>query len=161
MKTIPLTQGYVALVDDEDFERVSAFKWCAMVNKRTVYAMRSVGIPGKPRTAMLMHRFILGCAEDVDHRNCNGLDNQRGNLRPATKPQNASNRRKVPGKSSRFKGVSWYSGRRKWHVRITVNGKVIHLGYFTEEYDAAQAYNFAAEEHFGEYAVFNIPIPSM
>lgn len=161
MKTIPLSKGYVALVDDEDFERVSAFKWFVRIKKgkyfSRVYARRQVKIDGKCRDVM-MHSFILGVI-GVDHKNHNGLDNQRRNLRKATEGQNQQNGRQEGGSLSPYRGVFKGWGN-KWRVRIRVNGKRIEVGSFADEVDAATAYNFAAYEHHGEFAIFNTPISS-
>ena len=159
MKEIPLTQGYVALVDDEDFERVNAHKWCVQIDRSNsrprIYAMGRIQRGGK---AMQMHRFVLGHDGPVDHRDHDGLNNQRFNLRPTTKSQNAMNSRKAPGKSSRYKGVSWDAARGKWFACIRQNYKTRPLGRYREECDAAQAYNLAAEMMFGEFAHFNYPL---
>lgn len=101
-----------------------------------------------------MHRAILGAkkGEESDHRNCNGLDNRRANLRLCTTSQNQMNRRKQDGCTSNFKGVFWDKERRKWLSRIHYKGKQIHLGRFYIEKDAAHAYNQAATKFFGEFA---------
>ena len=105
-----------------------------------------------------MHREILnltlGNKLRVDHKNCNGLDNQKQNLRFATKSQNGMNQ-KIRMGTSKYKGVSWHKNRNKWAVWICNNGKRQYLGYFTNEVDAAQAYDRKAKELFGEYARLN------
>ena len=108
MKTIALTQGFVALVDDEDFDRVSAFKWSATKTKTNVYAVRKVQTPLGRTTSQLLHRFIMEVTNprvQVDHKDHNGLNNQRDNLRPGVCGENCGNRRKTRG-ASQFKGVS-------------------------------------------------------
>lgn len=162
MKEIPLTQGYVALVSDEDFERVNAFKWNAAVSRRNgllrVYAKRKIRIDRK-WTTLRMHRFILGCAEDIDHADHNGLNNQRDNLRPATNSQNGANRAKSTNPaSSKWKGVCWRKDLQRWNAYIYVDQARRHLGHFKEECDAALAYNLAASMFFGEFAQYNVPI---
>lgn len=159
MKEIPLTQGYVALVDDEDFERVNAFKWFAVRDKRKVYARRSGERVGKSRLNVHMHRFILGCDKQVDHIDDNGLNNQKRNLRLANDSQNRANQRKQSRPTtSKFKGVSWHRAANAWVAQIGVNGTRKHIGTFKDEVDAAQAYNFMAEEIFGEFASYNTPL---
>ena len=92
MKEISLTKGLVAIIDDEDFERVSRYKWVSLKNKRTVYASRSSDLKGGKKT-MYMHRFIMNPPSDmqVDHINGDGLDNRRVNLRVCTQSQNLKN----------------------------------------------------------------------
>jgi hypothetical protein len=157
MKTITLSQGYVALVDDEDYERVNQFKWCAQVTPRTVYAHRGVKRNGKWTTEK-MHKFISriapGKCVDVDHEDTDGLNNQKYNLRVSTRKQNTYNQRKKSGVSqSQFKGVT-KSGD-NWRARIRVNGSLLHLGCFTTEIQAALAYDQAASKHFGQFALPN------
>ncbi len=159
MKEIPLTHGYVALVDDEDYERVAQFKWHAHIDQETptlIYPSRGLKRSSdRRRTTQAMHIFITGKL-GIDHADGNGLNNQRSNLRPATLSQNMQNRRKWTG-SSRWKGVSWHKKDKCWHARITQNNRAIFLGKFKSEANAAQAYNFAAEELFGEFARLNLP----
>jgi hypothetical protein len=157
MKTIPLTKGYVALVSDEDFERVNAYKWCAKVDPHTVYAIRSLRLEDGKRTTIKMHRFIAGVTNpqiDVDHKDHNGLNNQRENLRVCTRAQNHGNRKKTRGTAT-FKGVTW--DREKWLAGIRINRKRQYLGRFTDEIDAAMAYDDAARQLFGPFALTNFP----
>ncbi len=152
MKEISLTQGKVALVGDEDYEELNASKWCAVKRKGGWYAMG--------RTGILMHRVILEAPPgvQVDHRNHDGLDNRRKNIRLCTSSQNNANRIKKPGCSSTYKGCSWCKARRKWQAYIYVNYKRIFLGYFAKEIEAARAYGQAALEYFGDFA-FQQEIP--
>lgn len=156
MKTIQLTQGFVALVDDADFERVSAHKWCANRNRHTVYAYRK-----DSRRTVYMHRFVCGVIDPkvkVDHEDHNGLNCQRYNLRVATNAQNNMNQKKrSDGLSSKFKGVCWHKRYGKFQADIRLNGKSKFLGMFVSELDAALAYDAAAREHFGEFALCNFP----
>ena len=161
MKTIELNQGQVALVDDEDFDRVNQGpKWSLLRLKhtQTLYAVRNVRVDGK-RVKQKLHRFILNLGPDdpdVDHRDGNGLNCTRDNLRPATNQQNGCNRRKQRQEaSSQFKGVSWHKSTRKWDARIQVNGKNKCLGRFDSELTAARAYNLAAIQLHGEFAHLN------
>lgn len=152
MKIIPLTQGKVALVDDEDFEHVNQFKWCAQ--KRvfksgiTFYAMRRGG-------AESMHRFLMPSHPRIDHKDGDGLNNQRSNLRPATRSENAANQRKHVDCSSKFKGVHWDKRTGKWRSQTKLHGRRIHLGRFVNELDAAIAYDTAAVKLFGDFAKLN------
>jgi AP2 domain len=161
MKSISLTHGYVALIDDEDFEKVSKFKWFAVVDKKNVYARRTVrtGERKQDRKIIIhMHRFILGLPPGskpmVDHENGIGLDNQKLNLRIATAKQNNGNSRKHSG-TSKFKGVHWNKTHNKWHAQISNNNIKKHIGLFTSETEAANAYDLAAKDYFGDFALTN------
>ncbi len=158
MKTIPLTQGQVALVDDEDYERLSKFKWYAQRQRDTFYAKRNVRLPDGKRAALKMHREILGLTDPkilVDHRDHDGLHNWRHNLRMCNKQQNMRNQRKHQGTTSVYKGVSFVNREKKWVSQIGINKKRIRLGYFSFEVDAARAYDAAALKYFGEFACLN------
>lgn len=157
MKTIPLTQGFVALVDDEDFARVSAHKWYAVRKGRGVYARHKFTVLGV-HVWCFLHTFILPDANRVDHKDGDGLNNQRHNLRAATVLQNnRAFKRKPRGSSSKFRGVYWPSGRKKWTAQIEVNYKRYFLGTFEKEEDAARCYDAAAREYFGDFASPNFP----
>jgi len=160
MKEIELTQGKVALVDDEDFEELNKHKWRAMNNHgRGWYAVRrSSSCNGKWHT-IYMHREIMNAqpGQEVDHRNRKGLDNQRKNLRFCTCSQNQANAKKRVRCSSQYKGVNWNKQHDKWQAYIKVHGKQAYLGYFDDEIAAACAYDKAATERFGEFAHPNFP----
>ncbi len=160
MKEIPLTQGYVALVDDEDYELVADRTWCPAPRDDRIYSINYKRARGQRRTCTLMHRLILDAPRGVrvDHVNGNGLDNRRGNLRFATPGQNTTNARTLRGLSF-FKGVSWREERRRWRAYIEHEGRCHHLGYFEREEDAGHAYDEAARKHFGTYAALNFPRP--
>jgi hypothetical protein len=164
MKEIPLTgtkaAGRVALVDDGDYELVSGHRWRVYERQRpsgTIdgpYA-RTHWHRGTLHTSIFMHTLITGVPM-TDHRNGDGLDNQRLNLRPATHAQNNHNQRPVLGHSSKYKGVTWHRQCSKWQVCITTtDGKRRYLGIFTSEEDAARVYDEAALKAFGEYAYLN------
>jgi len=107
-----------------------------------------------------MHRDVLKVGEGlvIDHVNRKGLDNRKGNLRGATHSENARNRGKLKrGGVSAYKGVCRCVGRKGWQARIKVDGKLLFLGYFREEVNAAKAYDAAAREYFGEFAGVNFP----
>lgn len=157
-KEILLSRGYVALVDDADFEELNRYKWRAN-GEPYVYASRNIRVGGRAH-AILMHRVILGIAEAGrhvygDHVNRDTLDNRRANLRITNNKGNQGNR-KMQGGTSRYRGVSWFARDRKWRAAIRVNRVQMNLGYFHEEKVAAQAYNVAALRHFGEFATLNI-----
>lgn len=156
MKEIPLTQGKVALVDDEDYGWLNQWKWCAYKGGNSSYAVRGIKKNGK-RTLSKMHREILGTPKGMltDHRNSNGLDNRRDNLRICNKFQNGMNRGKNDNNKSGYKGVCWHKASKKWRASIHINGKQIHLGLFNANKEAAIIYNEAAIKHFGEFGRLN------
>lgn len=160
MKRIPLTKGESAVVDDEDFDRFSRYRWCLHGDG---YAARGYNREGKVRIVKLHHE-ILGIPElgrEVDHINGDKLDNRKCNLRFVTHQQNIFNTKKriaaSPGvKPSKYKGVVWRNDRNKWRSSITIDGEKVYLGLFLSEQEAARAYNLAASRLFGEFARLNI-----
>lgn len=163
MATIPLTKGFTAWVDDDDFPRLSQFKWHAVFMRGRVYAKR-MG-PRPARHPIYMHREILGASpgRQVDHKvhrheEC-VVDNRRENLRLATNGLNQANTAKGarPRITSRFKGVSRM--RKKWKASIQVGCKHYHLGHHDSEVIAAMIYDIRAVAAFGEFAVCNFGVP--
>ena len=159
MAEIPLTQGMVAIVDEEDFDYLNQWKWQAL---RIGYAARSVICQEKKRM-IYMHQLLIDVpkGKETDHKDRNKLNNCRSNLRACFHRQNTRNRGK-PRKitSSIFKGVYWNKGRRKWQAYFRLpqpsgNGKVTNLGRFKDEEQAALAYNEAATKYFGDFARLN------
>jgi hypothetical protein len=106
-----------------------------------------------------MHRFLLNAPAGVlvDHRDCNGLNNRKANLRLCTNKENTRNSRPYLKGSSRFKGVCWGKKAKKYIAQITVDGKRYLLGYFHDEIEAAVVYDIKAMELFGEFAYLNFP----
>jgi len=158
MKEINLTQGQVALVDDEDYEELNKYKWFAHDNYGwTFYARRTGRKADGKRYLIQMHRVILNAPKDmfVDHIDSNGLNNQRSNLRLCTNQQNNRHARPYSNGSSKFKGVCWHKRIKEWQANIRIDGKLKHIGYFKNEKDAALAYNVKALEYFGEFALPN------
>ena len=157
MKRIPLTRGKFTLVDDEDFEGLSCFNWQAMKCRSTFYAVRTAPtVGGKPKT-ILMHRALCSGPLDVDHKNGDGLDNQKENLRQATNRQNQGNARNRSDNTSGYKGVYWSEQNKLWQAQIEFLGKHKHLGCFSSKVAAAKAYDAAAKEIFGEFSRLNFP----
>jgi len=155
VKEIALTQGKVALVDDEDYEKLVAMgSWHAREVSRDYWIARTQH-EGK---SQMMHRVILNApiGLEVDHINHNTLDNRRCNIRLCTHAQNGRNRLKSSGTSSKHKGVHWFKPKGYWQAKIKVNGEWIFLGYFDDEDAAGRAYNIAARQHFGEFALLNV-----
>jgi hypothetical protein len=152
MKRIELTQGKYATVDDVDYEKVSQHKWWAQqsnLSDHLWYAMTKIDTQ-----VVSLHRFLMECPKgEVDHKDGDGLNNRRANLREVTKTQQRMNQKRFKNNQSGFKGVRWEAN--KWRARIGVNNKHIHLGRFENKLDAAKAYNDAAQKYFGQYARLN------
>lgn len=152
MKLIPLTQGLFTQVDDADFNEQNQHKWYARKHGNTFYASRAYRADGK-RTTLSMHHEIMQTPKgmDTDHRDSNGLHNERENLRVCTKSQNQINRG-GHGKSA-YHGV--FYDRQYIRAAIIVEGRQKHLGMFPTEELAALAYDVAAAKQYGEYANLN------
>ena len=145
MKEIPLTQGKIAIVDDEDFDLVMAKKWH--------YSLSSANYGRARSNNVSMHRFIMQAQKglEVDHINGDPLDNRRSNLRIVTHAQNQKNMKVHTTNVSGAKGVSWHKKASKWQAHIMVDGKRYYLGVFKNIHEAAEAYKQAAKLHFKEF----------
>lgn len=156
-RTVSLSRGLVAIVDDGDYAAVAAAgKWHAVPSHRTFYARRNVSRADGGRGMVALHTFLTGWPL-VDHINGDGLDNRRVNLRPATRDQNQANKRGYRNNTSGFKGVTWHTPLRCWRARIGVQGKKLSLGLHPTAEAAGRAYDAAAVEYFGEFAALNFP----
>lgn len=158
MKEIQLTKGKVALVDDEDFEYLNQWKWQANKNGNKFYAVTSLLINGKYKTTF-MHRLITNnknAKMHTDHINGDGLDNRKINLRICTHSQNLMNRGTQANNKTGYKGVSYDKRINKFKATISINGINKNLGSYINPYDAARAYNQAAQKYHGEYAQLNV-----
>ncbi len=154
MKELPLTQGKVALIDDEDYERACRLKWRARRDKKTWYAETGP----IDEQLVFLHNFILQTPPgyEGEHRDGNGLDNRRKNLRIATRSQNCMNRK---GWSMHgYKGVYKISTGVKYGARLQINKKMIQIGCFYSPEEAARAYDVAALRYHGEFARLNFPL---
>lgn len=155
MKEIKLTQGKVALIDDEDFELLSKHRWHVKISGTNLYVATNLY---KPRHVTLrMHILIMGkkTGLEIDHVNHNGLDNRRCNLRHVTRRQNVYNKRPHTGSISSYKGVAWCKSKVKWRAKISKDGVIFHLGFFDIKHEAAAEYNKAAAKLYGEFAFLN------
>jgi len=148
-KLIPLTQGKFAIVDDKDFRLVSRFSW----HHSKGYA--SARINGK---LIKMHRLLMGAVlgQTIDHKDMNGLNNRRSNLRFCTRSQNGANSRIRKNNSSGFKCIDWRKDKKKWRARVHIQYGSVHLGYFKTRESAAEAHEFASIMLFGEFARPNL-----
>jgi hypothetical protein len=153
-RKIPLTQGKFAKVDPEHYAALARHKWCAAKQGRTFYAVR-----WEKGRQIRMHRVIAkaGPGEVCDHIDHDGLNNLGRNLRRCSKSENGRNQRPRTDGTSRYKGVTWHKGERKWHARIYHKGQCYHLGAFASEVAAARAYDRAAVRLHGAYACLNFP----
>jgi hypothetical protein len=159
MRRIKLTQGKYAFVDDTDYVSLSNYNWHASFYKGVWYAERSSKKDEGKRHTIRMHRQIMTLKRKdgrcVDHKDGNGLNNQRFNLRMCNHSENNRNKVRFTKGTSVFKGVCWCNTRYIWRAYITYRGIHHFLGYFDLEMDAAKAYNKAARHYFGEYACLN------
>lgn len=151
MIEITLTQGFKAKIDDEDFELVSAYKWSAHYHSYWE-AVAHVG----GNKYIKMHRLIMNAPDglDVDHVNGDTLNNQKKNLRLATRSQNNANS-PIRGHPRGMKGTTRRG--KKWVAQISIDNKNKYLGIFSSREEAAKAYDTAAKEIFGEFAYLNFP----
>lgn len=147
MKMIPLTQGKAALVSDKDYAYLRQWKWCLLQGCYAVRGDKSV------RMHVVIARRMGLNPNEVDHRDRNSLNNQRRNLRPATKTTNGRNRGPNKNNSSGFKGIHRDGAR--WRAQIRVGQQRIHLGRYATPEQAAAAYNKAAKKYFKSFAYLN------
>lgn len=164
MREIILTKGQITIVDNIDYAFASSFNWCAVKGRKanTFYAQRRAIVDGKS-CLIFMHTVILQRKLGVDklntltdHKNGNGLDNRRKNLRQATYSQNCANvGKKRKNGTSKYKGVHFEISCNRWRARIKHNYKSISLGCFATEKEAAKAYNKAALKIFKDFSVLN------
>ncbi len=156
VKLIQLSQGHETIVDDDDYEELSQFKWYASWNRsdRTWRARRNV----KKGLLELMHRRILGLGNgqidkrQVDHINHNSLDNRRCNLRIASHSENQHNRTVQRNTIGGLKGISKIPNSNRWRAQISVNGINKHLGCFLTKEAAHSAYFKSASKLHGDFA---------
>jgi len=153
-RTVQLSRGKVAYVDEADYEAVSAHRWAAKPSDQADERWYAFGWVGGRN--VYMHRLILGAPEGVlvDHINGDGLDNRRSNLRLCTRSQNNMNRAARLGPSG-YRGVHEYKGR--WRAQLEVEGLIVRTNGFVDPAFAARAYDALAREFHGAFAVLNFP----
>jgi len=156
MAIIELTQGKKAVIDDIDIPLVAPFKWCAVKCSGIFYASAYSRELGR---SIYLHRLILGFPPSkVDHKNHDGLDCRRENIRIATNSQNGINSRLSKKSSSGFRGVYLakdHSRAKPYVAKITIHGKRVFKKYFSTAIEAAKAYDEAADKYHGEFALKN------
>jgi hypothetical protein len=158
---IKLTQGYVAIIDDEDYHLIKNYNWRVRISPKIniKYATATTKIGKGEHKIISMHRIILGLTDPLvftDHKDHDGLNNRRNNLRTCTRSQNNQNRRPAKNSSSQYLGV--YKSKNKWTAVINANKKVTRLGSFEDEELAAKAYDKEALKQYGEFANLNFPL---
>lgn len=162
MKTIELSNHLETLVDDDDYDKFSSFKWGIVSNRTHKYVARGTRKKGMKYTKILLHREIMNAPSDmmVDHINGNTLDNRKENLRLTTRAGNLRNSKQRADSKTNFKGVSRKVskvGTIRFVARIQIDvNRRLFLGYFKTEQEAAEAYNKAALTYFGEFAKINV-----
>jgi hypothetical protein len=150
VRVLPLSKGKFAIVEAADYEELNKYKWFVQESSGAYYAVCRMG-----KERVWMHRYLMNAPKDkkVDHKNNHTLDNRRENLRLASTGENNKNRRKMRGNfSSKYKGVFWNEKRKRWFARINVDGKLIHIGSFKKEKEAAKAYDAAAKKYHKVFA---------
>lgn len=148
---IPLTRGKEAVIDAQDAHLVSGFNWYADLNNGIWYAKRTIN--GPLARTVKMHRVLMGDPDGlcVDHRDCDGLNNRRSNLRTATVAENNQNHRTRANNTSGFKGVSLHKRSQRWQASIWIHGKIRHLGSFDTAEAAHLAYAAASAQLHGDF----------
>jgi hypothetical protein len=158
MKHILLTKGYTTVVDDKDFAWLNQWKWSVQeASNGRAYALRTIrNHVTKKRSRVYMHRLILqlsvGCTREVDHKDRNGLNNRRDNLRRATTSQNQANSCLPSHNTSGFKGVSWNARQQRWKAEMRYRGRQYFLGYFLTARAAKKVRDCASKRMFGAFA---------
>lgn len=158
-RRIWLGEGLFVILDLRDYYNLSKYKWYIKGSFGKFYAARNYKYDSRQTKTVAMHREIMNAPKGllVDHRNRDGLDNRRENLRLATYSQNNCNKLKRKNTSSQFTGVCFNKLGRRWVGYINHKGKRIFLGYFDSEIEAAKAYDAAARKYHGEFARLNFP----
>ena len=158
-RRIYLGDGQFTILDQQDYYHLSKFKWYVKGSFGKFYAARNYKYDSRQTKTVSMHREIMSAPGGllVDHKNRDGLDNRRANLRLATYSQNNCNKLKRKNTSSQFTGVCFNKRGKRWGGHISNKGKRIFLGYFDSETEAAKAYDEAAKKYHGEFARLNFP----
>lgn len=160
---IHLTGGAICLIDTDDYELVQDYRWYAHCNGDCCYARTSFALPSvdgkRQRGRIMMHRLLVPGEDFLDHKNHNGLDNRRQNIRKATQGQNAFNRIKIKrsnqhphlAPTSLHRGVSFCQSRQNWTAMIQVEGKYVHLGSYVSEEEAWEARQQGERKYYPDF----------
>ena len=153
-KQIKLSNGKITFVDQEDFERLSKYKWYCLNNN---YAATTIYLNKDKTKVLLMHRFLMDNPRNkiVDHANMNTLDNRKVNLRVCTKAQNQANHKLNKLNTSGYNGVTWNKRRNMWQSQISIKNENKVIGNFFGKEEAALAFNFAAIQYRGKFSRLN------
>ncbi len=155
MKKIKLTKNKFSLVDDSDFDMLNKLKWHSYYDGYNWYALHTKRLPGNKFKSFQMHRLLLNPSSSkviIDHKDGDGLNNQRSNLRLCTHSENMKNRRSMKISISGLKGVSWNKKSNKWEARIMSNRKNFYLGGFDSKIKAYDAYCKGCFKYHGKFA---------
>ncbi len=159
---VQLTKGQVTVIDASDVPVIAPMRWCALeVKPGKFYAVTHGHSSSGRRTLIFMHRYLLEAESgvDVDHRDRDGLNNRRNNIRLASRSMNMANKGISPLNTSGYRGVQ--KDHHKWKAVIKINRKRIHIGSFASAEDAARAYDAKAVELFNEFAGLNFPVEEL
>ena len=150
---------YESKVDDEDYERLSKYRWGIIWGSTNIpRPYRKIRVNGK-RKLIQLHREVMKAPVGayLDHINRDSLDNRKCNLRFCTSSQNQMNKGLQRNNKSGYRGVHWLNSQKKWFSGIKFNHKVTYLGLYDDKKEAARAYDKKAKEIFGEFAYINFP----
>lgn len=154
MREIELSLGFKAFVDDEDYDRVSRYRWYVFTTGNSVYASTMMN-----KRRVMMHRFILEITDSkihIDHKDHNGLNNQRVNLRECSAAENKRHSKIRCDSKNKYKGVSFDKDKKKWRAQIFYDNKRYRGPRFKTQEEAALDYNRLAKLHHGEFAFLNV-----
>lgn len=164
VKEIPLTQGKFAIVDEDDYEWLSQYKWYAYKDKKskTYYARRNIWTGKKKQTAIQMHRMVMGCSpkdgKTVDHINFDGLDNRKVNLQAVPRQINIHRRLRQKNNHTGYIGIQWKKKKKWWEAWVTLDKKKTYCGHSKDPREAAGKRDKVVAEYYEKNAILNFPL---